>query len=117
MWCTAEMEEEGLLLDALAVTAQPLVIVANAISPEQCRAAGLQSSQMTVVCKRPPYQLQLRVQQVIVIVLEHVDDSGCTFSIFLEHVYQARSRTPWHKDFASCERKLIYCTAGVCTDC
>lgn len=75
VWCTAEMEEEGLLLDALAVTAQPLVIVANAISPEQCRAAGLQSSQMTVVCKRPPYQLQLRVQQVIVIVLEHVDEA------------------------------------------
>jgi hypothetical protein len=75
VWCTAEMEEEGLLLDALAVTAQPLVIVANAISPEQCRAAGLQSSQMTVVCKRPPYQLQLRVQQVIVIVREHVDEA------------------------------------------
>lgn len=58
------MEEEGLLLDALAITAQPLAIVADAISPEQCRAAGLQSSQLTVVCKRPPYQLQLRVQQV-----------------------------------------------------
>ncbi|DBA82278.1 TPA: hypothetical protein ACH3X2_000546 [Trebouxia sp. C0005] len=60
----AELEEEGLLLDALAITAQPLAIVANAISPEQCRAFGLQSSQLTVVCKKPPYQLQLRVQQV-----------------------------------------------------
>ena len=73
MWCTAEMQEEGLLLDALAITAQPLAIVAKAISPEQCRAAGLQPSQLSVVCKRPPYQLQLRVQQVIAIVPEHVD--------------------------------------------
>lgn len=64
MWCTAEMEEEGLLLDALAITAQPLAIVAKAISPERCRAVGLQPSQLSVVCKRPPYLLQLRVQQV-----------------------------------------------------
>ena len=59
------MEEEGLLLDALATTAQPLAIVAKAISPEQCRTVGLRPSQLSVVCKRPPYQLQLRVQQVM----------------------------------------------------
>jgi len=88
VWCTAEMEEEGLLLDALAVTAQPLVIVANAISPEQCRAAGLQSSQMTVVCKRPPYQLQLRVQQVIVIVLEHVDEA-IELRLYIQYIFGA----------------------------
>ena len=75
MWCAVELEEEGLLLDALAITAQPLAIVANAISPEQCRAFGLQSSQLTVVCKKPPYQLQLRVQQVIDVVPEHVDQA------------------------------------------
>ncbi len=84
MWCAVEMEEEGLLLDALAITAQPLAIVAHAISPEQCRAVGLQSSQLTVVCKRPPYQLQLRVQQVIAIVPEHVDQA-IELSLYIQH--------------------------------
>lgn len=60
------MQEEGLLLDALAITAQPLAIVAHATSHEQCRAVGLDPDRLTIACLRPPYQLQLRIQQVSV---------------------------------------------------
>ena len=60
----AELGEVGLLLDALAITAQPLAAVATVISAESCRAAGLEPNQLSVRCQRPPYQLQLQVQQV-----------------------------------------------------
>ena len=58
------MGEEGLLLDALAITAQPLAAVVNALGHEQCRAIGLDPSQLSVHSTRPPYQIQLRVKQV-----------------------------------------------------
>ncbi len=115
------MEEEGLLLDALAITAQPLAIVANSISPEQCSTAGLQPSQLTVVCKRPPYQLQLRVQQVIATVSQHVDQV-LVLSFFVqhhsEHLYQAKSRTETlHRDcaFDTCAKALlVHCNFLAC---
>ncbi len=60
--CVVELGEEGLLLDALAIVAQPLAAVIAVTTQEQC-SAGLDQSQLTVHCQRPPYQLQLRVQQ------------------------------------------------------
>lgn len=60
----AELGEEGLLLDALAVVAQPLAAVMAAISPESCRAAGISKSQLKLNLDRAPYQLQLQLHQV-----------------------------------------------------
>ena len=62
--CHAELHEEGLLLDALAITAQPLAEVASATCPEACRAVGLESGQVSVRCHSPPYQIQMRIHQV-----------------------------------------------------
>ena len=60
----AELGEEGLLLDALAIVAQPLAAVVGVISAEGCKAANMDLSQLSMHCKRPPYQLQLQLQQV-----------------------------------------------------
>ena len=63
-WVAADIGEEGLLLDALAVVAQPLAAVIGAISLEGCRAAGISPDQLTLRLDRPPYQLQLQLHQV-----------------------------------------------------
>jgi len=58
-----ESGEEGLLLDALGIVAQPLAAVATAVSKKSLNAVGLSPDQLKIVCKRPPYQLQLRIAQ------------------------------------------------------
>lgn len=60
----AESGEEGLFLDALGITAQPLAAVSHALSTASLAAAGLLPNQLQVVCKRPLYQLQLYVPHV-----------------------------------------------------
>lgn len=62
-----ESGEGGLFLDALGITAQPLAAVAAAISKASLKAAGLSSSQLRIVCKRPPYQLQLQIAHVSIV--------------------------------------------------
>ena len=63
-WLAADLGEEGLLLDALAVVAQPLAALVGAISTEGCRAAGISPDQLTLRLDRLPYQLQLQLHQV-----------------------------------------------------
>ena len=60
----AEIREEGLLLDALAILAQPLAAVMDAISPDSCTAAGISRNRLKLKLDRAPYQLQLQLHQV-----------------------------------------------------
>lgn len=74
MGLAAEAGEEGLFLDALGITAQPLAAVAAAVSKAALDAAGLTPSQVRIVCQRPLYQLQLRVAQASSFLLALTDD-------------------------------------------
>ena len=77
----ADLQEEGLLLDALAVVAQPLAAVVGAISLEGCRAAGISPDQLTLRIDRPPYQLQLQLHQVS----HHLACSACCINRTFEN--------------------------------
>ena len=90
----AEIREEGLLLDALAIVAQPLAAVMDAISPESCTAAGISRNRLKLKLDRAPYQLQLQLHQVshrsvvhavltcmcVGITLQMQNDQICTFA-------------------------------------
>ena len=81
-----ELGEEGLLLDALAVVAQPLAAVVSVLDAGKRRAASLHQTQLTLHCKEPPYQLQLQLRQV-----SHCGLNSCWHVILLHQSASADS--------------------------